>query len=84
MNTFGTDPLNTDTDAGGVPDGEEVERGTDPLNPEDDHDAGEPIDTGSVKGGGGCDCATSEAPPAGLGAALAALLAAVGLSRRRR
>ena len=31
-----TDPNNPDTDGGGVSDGEEIERGSDPLLPEDD------------------------------------------------
>src|SRR5690606_5687496 len=35
-NTYKTDPLNRDTDAGGIDDGTEVRRGTDPLNPADD------------------------------------------------
>ena len=34
--TFGTNPRDTDSDDGSVDDFEEVERGTDPLNPEDD------------------------------------------------
>ncbi|MBK7758524.1 MAG: MYXO-CTERM sorting domain-containing protein [Deltaproteobacteria bacterium] len=62
-------------------------KGTDPLNPEDDLDEGtDPVDTGDgwVKGGGGCDCATADAPPSGLTAGLFALLGALGLSRRRR
>ncbi|MEM7235330.1 MAG: choice-of-anchor J domain-containing protein, partial [Planctomycetota bacterium] len=32
----GTDPLDADTDDGGVPDGREVDRGRNPLNPDDD------------------------------------------------
>jgi MYXO-CTERM domain-containing protein len=39
-----TDPNNADTDNGGVPDGEEVERGTDPLDPSDDFPATEPAE----------------------------------------
>ncbi len=35
---YKTDPYNPDTDAGGITDGVEVGRGTDPLNPEDDFD----------------------------------------------
>jgi outer membrane protein OmpA-like peptidoglycan-associated protein len=34
--TYRTNPLNEDTDRGSVPDGAEVRRGTDPLNPDDD------------------------------------------------
>ena len=34
--THKTDPLNKDTDGGTVEDGVEVERGTDPLDPDDD------------------------------------------------
>jgi hypothetical protein len=33
---LGTNPLNRDTDGGGVPDNEEVARGSDPRNPADD------------------------------------------------
>ncbi len=33
---YGSDPYNPDTDGGGVPDGTEVGRGTDPLDGEDD------------------------------------------------
>jgi uncharacterized repeat protein (TIGR01451 family) len=37
---YGTDPYNPDTDYGGVDDGTEVGRGTDPLDEEDDFDGG--------------------------------------------
>ena len=33
----GTDPLNLDTDGGGVQDGDEVDMGTDPIEPTDDY-----------------------------------------------
>jgi MYXO-CTERM domain-containing protein len=32
----GTDPLDSDSDDGGVPDGEEVDNGTDPMDGSDD------------------------------------------------
>jgi len=37
-NLYGTDPYNPDSDAGGVEDGTEVSRGTNPLNGDDDFD----------------------------------------------
>ncbi|HLG26002.1 MAG TPA: S-layer homology domain-containing protein, partial [Candidatus Gracilibacteria bacterium] len=36
VNQYGTDPFDADTDNGGVQDGDEVDRGTDPLFPDDD------------------------------------------------
>jgi MYXO-CTERM domain-containing protein len=82
----GTDPLDPDSDDGGVPDGAEVNAGTDPLDPSDDipdDDDSGLLDSGIAKGGGGCDCATAEGPDP---AAVAPILALVGLalSRRRR
>ena len=51
-----TDPLDADTDDGGVPDGDEVELGTDPLDPSDDvaipgGDTGDTGDTGEIDSG---------------------------------
>ena len=37
---YGTDPYNPDSDAGGVSDGDEVSRGSDPLDGDDDFDDG--------------------------------------------
>ena len=84
--SLGTDPLDSDSDDGGVSDGEEAQNGTDPLDPSDDLDDGDDsglLDSGIAKGGGGCDCATAEGPDP---AAVAPILALVGLalSRRRR
>jgi hypothetical protein len=71
VHTYSTDPTNTDTD-GGVPDGEEVDRGTDPLDPSDDA-----IDLVYKGGCGGAD------HTGGLGSGVGALLLAMGLPRRR-
>ncbi len=46
-NTYKTDPLNPDTDKGGVNDGDEVNRGSDPLNQEDDFPDTNPLDLSS-------------------------------------
>jgi hypothetical protein len=45
---YGTDPYNPDTDAGGVDDGSEVDRGSDPLNGRDDFadDSGDGLEPG--------------------------------------
>lgn len=37
VNTYGTNPLKRDTDGGGESDGVEIDRGLNPLNPNDDH-----------------------------------------------
>lgn len=76
-----TDPLDADTDEGGVPDGEEVGRGTDPLDASDDFTV--------EKGGpgayyGGCACTTGAAPGAGGGLMGLALALGVMLRRKRR
>jgi hypothetical protein len=36
VNVYGTDPREDDTDGGGEDDGDEVDDGTDPLDPVDD------------------------------------------------
>lgn len=51
---YGTDPYNPDTDSGGVDDGTEVGRSSDPLNGEDD------FDDGSLEGISGGTYAVSE------------------------
>ena len=51
MLDHGTDPLLIDTDGGGVNDGEEIDNGTNPLDPSDD----QPSAT-SKKEEGGCSC----------------------------
>ena len=88
----GTDPLDADTDDGGVNDGEELDRGSDPFDPSDDFpDTGETsdtLDTGVVdtmyKGGGGCSCST--APESKSVPALAGIFGLLGglLVLRRR
>ena len=84
VDEHGTDPLNEDTDGGGAPDGQEIEDGTDPLDDADDL-LGEEDDVldGTYKGGNGLSCATGEAAPQAAGGILVALLALVGLRRRR-
>jgi len=81
-----TDPLLPDTDGGGVDDGDEVDAGTDPLDPSDDFPVEttpptneEPPDGGDYTGGG-CGCATPNAP---MGSAWAGLLAGLLVARRR-
>ena len=74
MIIVGTDPLDADTDDGGVNDGDEVANGTDPNDP---LDGGTDVKDNS----GDCGCASSEAP-AGLGALTLGL--GVLLARRRR
>ncbi len=89
--TTTTDPLSSDTDGGGVPDGgpeaedancngavDEGER--DPLDPEDDVVPELPV---TVMGGGGCQgCSTSGSPDHGTLLAVGVVL--VSLIRRRR
>jgi uncharacterized repeat protein (TIGR01451 family)/MYXO-CTERM domain-containing protein len=78
-----TDPNNPDTDGGTVPDGIEVNRGTDPLDPSDDLNFSE--GGGLVKGSSIMNCASASprgtSPWAGW---LAILGAALLLTRRRR
>ena len=50
-----TNPNDADTDDGGVPDGIETGRGTDPLDPSDDF----PARQGKVRGSTAFECATS-------------------------
>jgi MYXO-CTERM domain-containing protein len=71
-----TDPRNPDTDDGGVPDGDEVARGSDPLEPEDD-----PL-PGLVSGGGVFTCRA--APGRGSPALLLGLLGLLALALVRR
>ncbi|MBN1944488.1 MAG: hypothetical protein JW797_02375 [Bradymonadales bacterium] len=72
-----TDPTRADTDEGGVPDGEEVQRGTDPLNPQDD--------IVQLQGGSVLGCSTtSGAAPSGLLLVVLGGLAAVVARRRRQ
>jgi MYXO-CTERM domain-containing protein len=79
---LGLDPLNPDTDGGGVPDGEEVQRGSDPLDPSDDFPEEQPPSAipGQYLGGACVGCANSGSP---MGAWLLGLLG-LGLVRRRR
>ena len=75
-----TDPNDADTDDGGVPDGEEVFRSSDPLDPSDDF----PLeDEAYIVKGGGCECSTG---PTGQPRSLTIWLAAgfALLWRRRR
>ena len=81
MNDYGTDPLNPDSDGGGVGDAEELTAGTDPLDPSDDdldEETGEPPmdetgdpditdegDDGGSAYGGGCGCQQSSGAPLG-------------------
>ena len=66
-------------------DGEEVDRGSDPNDPEDDLDDGLPQETGLTsgdpKGGGGCGCATDTS--GGAGTLALGLLALATIFRRR-
>ncbi|MCB9746562.1 MAG: MYXO-CTERM sorting domain-containing protein, partial [Alphaproteobacteria bacterium] len=85
--------LDADTDDGGVPDGAEVDAGTDPLDPSDDVEVPDDTgpgaddtgadDPGKFTGGGGCSCTTAEGEGPGAGSWLA-LLGLLGLLRRRR
>lgn len=43
-NTYGTDPFSEDTDKGGITDGDEIERSSDPLDQEDDFPDSNPLD----------------------------------------
>lgn len=57
-----TDPNVADTDGGSVPDGTEVGRGTDPLDPSDDLD--DPTGSGTIVGEEACACrASADVPP---------------------
>jgi MYXO-CTERM domain-containing protein len=78
VNEHGTDPNDADTDDGGVDDGIEVDRGTNPLDPSDDL----PEEGGAGAYYGGCG-ACSSASGSGTGALWLGLLA-VALVRRRR
>ena len=83
MDEYGTDPLDDDSDDGGVDDGTEVDRGTDPLEFCDDFGCDDTGLAGKYKGGWG-DCACSS-QQRGLGAFGAwALLALGGLLLVRR
>ncbi len=81
-----TDPLDPDTDDGGVTDGDEVEQGTDPRdNPLDDYDLEEgnsPLLAGRYLGGACSGCNGASTGVGGTWAVL--LLGIVGLRRRRR
>ncbi len=72
VNVYGTDPLQTDSDGDGYPDGLEIEEGTDPLNTSQ-------FPPGTYTGGISC---ASVRPTSG--AALTLLLGLVGLIARRR
>jgi uncharacterized protein (TIGR03382 family) len=77
---LGLDPLNPDTDGGGVPDGEEVQRGSDPLDPSDDQAfTTEPPEALSGRYLGGCGCASTDG-----GLSVGWLLLLLGVARRRR
>lgn len=82
-----TDPNSADTDLGGIPDGIEVERGTDPLDPSDDF--GEDLGPNNTGTPDDCDCTTVRAsgnvpaPITWLGLFAAALFGLV-IRRRRR
>ena len=43
-NTYGTDPFSADTDKGGINDGDEIDRSSDPLDQEDDFPDANPLD----------------------------------------
>ena len=75
--TYGTDPYMADTDGGGVPDGEEVDRRTDPLDPGDDPGAYE------VTGGSAFTCSSTSTDGSGWFGIMAALAGLVFIRRRR-
>ena len=75
--TYGTDPYMADTDGGGVPDGEEVDDRTDPLDPGDDPGAYE------VSGGSVFTCSAADNDVAGM-AWIAMILGALCIGLRRR
>ena len=81
---FGTDPNNSDTDGGGVSDGDEVALGTDPTDPSDDDPTLLQDGLGQFDGSKdpNCGCATADKNPLPAGF-LALLVGAVGLLRRR-
>jgi len=76
-NTYGTDPYMADTDGGGVPDGEEVERRTDPLDRGDDPGPYE------VTGGSAFTCSSTSTDSSGWFGIMAALAGLVFIRRRR-
>ena len=43
-NTYGTDQFSADTDKGGINDGDEIDRSSDPLDQEDDFPDANPLD----------------------------------------
>ncbi|PJB48973.1 MAG: hypothetical protein CO108_01355 [Deltaproteobacteria bacterium CG_4_9_14_3_um_filter_63_12] len=84
-----TDPMKFDTDLGGIPDGVEVDRGTDPLDPSDDYEGnanegGEDIGGNGNLAGKGDDCGCSVADTSSSLPAHGILLLFVGLLLRRR
>ena len=58
---YGADPLDEDTDDGGILDGEEVQDGLDPLDPSDD------VVDGKYGGGRGGSCSTAPTTGASVG-----------------
>ena len=83
-----TDPNNADTDGGTIPDGVEVDRGTDPLDPSDDlpgdgEGSGEGGGGEAVSGSGSCDCSVNPADNRNNAWALLALVVGLVLRRRR-
>jgi len=85
VTVWATDPDRADTDAGSIGDGEEVARGTDPLDPTDDQavEPVEPVGAGASLRPAAQECGCgSTSVPAGSFGVLGLLVAALAAGRR--
>lgn len=81
---YGTDPLDNDSDDDGLLDGEEIALGLDPLSKDTDGDGILDSEEGVVGTAEGGSCATTSTSATSLAAIFLAMVALVGLRRRKR